>query len=113
VNGIIRDVAANCQVPVADVWQAFVDELADLPERSGYLPIEWLFAWLDQRRLRSATPDDLSRRRKLHLTFDGIHLNSRGAELWAATVLDAIWRAEGGRVEPESWPEQDVSDPHR
>jgi lysophospholipase L1-like esterase len=100
LNGIIREVAADCQVPVADVWQAFVDELAGLPVRSGYLPTEWLFAWLDQRRLRSSTPDTISLRRKLHLTFDGIHLNSRGAELWALTVLGALRRAERGRVEP-------------
>jgi lysophospholipase L1-like esterase len=93
-------VSAECHVPVADIWQAFVDELARLPERSGYLPTEWLLAWLDQRRLRSTTPDAISQRRKLHLTFDGIHLNSRGAELWALTILGAFQRAEGGRVEP-------------
>lgn len=100
LNGIIREVAADRQVPVADIWQAFVDELAGLPMRSGYLPTEWLFAWLDQRRLRSSTPDAISQRRKLHLTFDGIHLNSRGAELWALTVLGALRREEGGHVEP-------------
>jgi lysophospholipase L1-like esterase len=101
LNGIIREVAVECHVPVADIWQSFVDELAGLPVRSGYLPTEWLFSWLDQRRLRSSTPDAISRRRKLHLTFDGIHLNSQGAQLWALTVLSALRRAERGRVEPE------------
>ena len=38
--------------------------------------------------------DALARRRKLHLTYDGIHLNSRGADLWAVTVLQALARAE-------------------
>jgi lysophospholipase L1-like esterase len=101
LNGIIRSGAAECMVPVADIWQAFVDELAGLPVRSGYLPVEWLFTWLDQRRIRSSTPDAISRGRKLHLTFDGVHLNSRGAELWTRTVLSSLRRAEGGRL--ESW----------
>lgn len=90
LNGVIKHVAADCQVPVADVWQAFVDELAPMPRRSGYLSAEWLFAWSDRRRLLKANPDEVAERRRLHLTFDGIHLNSRGADLWAETVMKAL-----------------------
>jgi lysophospholipase L1-like esterase len=90
VNGTIKHVAVHAGVPVADVWQAFVEELAPLPRRSRYLPREWLTRWLDRQRLRGGSADALSRRRRLHLTFDGIHLNSRGADLWAATVLKAL-----------------------
>lgn len=95
LNGVIKHVAAESQVPVADVWQAFIEELALLPGRSGYLPGEWLFAWSDQRRMKKTSPDEVAERRRLHLTFDGIHLNSRGADLWAETVLGALTRAEG------------------
>ncbi len=95
LNGVIKHVAADCQVPVADVWQAFVDELAPLPSRSGYLSAEWLFAWSDRRRLQKARPDEVAERRRLHLTFDGIHLNSRGADLWAETVVRALAQAQG------------------
>lgn len=95
LNGVIKHVAADCRVPVADVWQAFVDELAPLPSRSGYLSAEWLFAWSDQRRLQKAVPDEVAERRRLHLTFDGIHLNSRGADLWAETVLKALAQTQG------------------
>jgi lysophospholipase L1-like esterase len=95
LNGVIKHVAADCQVPVADVWQAFVNELAPLPSHSGYLSAEWLFAWSDRRRMQKQHPDEVAERRRLHLTFDGIHLNSRGADLWAETVLEALAQIEG------------------
>ncbi len=94
LNGVIKHVAADCHVPVADVWQASVEALALLPRRSSYISAEWLFAWLDRRRYRAAGADRMAERRRLHLTFDGIHLNSRGADLWATVVLEALARAE-------------------
>jgi lysophospholipase L1-like esterase len=94
LNGVIKRVAADHFVPVADVWQAFVEELARLPSHSGYLPSEWLFTWAGRRRTQETRPDDLAQRRRLHLTCDGIHLNSRGATLWAETVLAALVRAQ-------------------
>ena len=96
LNGVIKHVAVDRRVPVADVWQTFVEQLAPLPDPSGYIAGEWLFAWLDRYRLRSTTPDEVSRRRKLYLTFDGIHLNSRGADLWAGTVLRTLARVQKG-----------------
>jgi lysophospholipase L1-like esterase len=94
VNGTIKTVALERGIPVADVWQAFVDELSLLPRTSGYLPREWLLAWYDRRRLETRSPDEIGRRRRLYLTFDGIHLNSRGADVWASTVLRALARAQ-------------------
>jgi hypothetical protein len=96
LNGVIKDVAADCRAPVADVWQAFVEELATLARPSSYVPGEWLFTRLDQRRLRtrSTSPDALGRRRRLLLTFDGLHLNSHGADLWASTVVAALAQAQ-------------------
>jgi lysophospholipase L1-like esterase len=94
LNGAIKRVAADQRVPVADVWQAFVEELALLPRHSDYLSAEWLFVWLDRRRYRGTGPDAMAERRRLHLTFDGVHLNSRGADLWASVVLKALARAE-------------------
>ena len=92
LNGAIKHVAVDRQVPVADVWQSFVEELAPLSNPSGFLPREWLITWLDRRRLQSTPPDEIARRRRLNLTFDGIHLNSRGADIWAATILAALAR---------------------
>ena len=97
-NGAIKQVAADRGVPVADVWQAFVEKYAVLPKPSKRVPGEWLFTWVDRGRLRSTTPDRLSQRRRLHLTFDGLHLNSRGADLWASTSLRAL--AQPGATAP-------------
>jgi lysophospholipase L1-like esterase len=93
LNGIIKHVAADRRVPIADIWQAFVEELALQPQRSRYLPGEWLFAGMDRRSYRPENVDQVARRRRLHLTFDGIHLNSRGAQLWADTVVAALVEA--------------------
>jgi lysophospholipase L1-like esterase len=95
INGVIKHVAADCDVPVADIWQAFVEPLAALPSRSGYLPAEWLFVWFDRRRMAQMHPDEIAERRRLYLTFDGIHLNSRGADLWADTILRALAQSQG------------------
>jgi lysophospholipase L1-like esterase len=100
VNGVIKQVAAERHVPLADVWQAFVDELAVRPSRARYVRGEWLSVWLDRWRLRTKSPDELSRRRSLHLTFDGIHLNGRGADLWANVILVALARAQGTTIVP-------------
>ena len=98
LNGVIKHVAAECQVPVADIWQAYVEQLAVLPKPSNYVAGEWLFTWMDRRRLRVSSPDEVSQRRRLHLTFDGVHLNSRGADLWADTILASLAQAQGSLV---------------
>ncbi len=100
LNGAIKQVAADRGVPVADVWQAFVEEYAVLPRPSRRVPGEWLLTWIDRGRLRSTLPDQLSRRRRLCLTFDGLHLNSRGADLWAATILRALALAQPRTITP-------------
>lgn len=98
LNGVIKHVAAECKVPVADVWQAYVEELAALPKPSNYVAGEWLFTWMDRRRMRSSSPDEVSQRRRLHLTFDGVHLNSRGADLWAHIILTSLSQAQASMV---------------
>ena len=102
LNGVIKHVAAELGVPVADIWQAFVQELAVLPKRSGYVPGEWLFVWSERRRTAKLRPDEYAERRRLHLTFDGIHLNSRGADLWARTVVEALVQAQDDQDAPVS-----------
>jgi lysophospholipase L1-like esterase len=90
MNGVIQHLAVECRVPIADVWQGFVEQLAPERRPSRYLPRLWWSSSLDRRHLERSTPDELARRRRLRLTWDGIHLNSRGADLWAATILRAL-----------------------
>jgi lysophospholipase L1-like esterase len=108
LNGIIKHVAADRQVPVADIWQASVEEIATLSRPSRYVPGEWLFTLIDRQRLRNTAPDDLGRRRRLWLTFDGLHLNSRGADLWANTVVTALAQAAATAAAPSLTPAQQL-----
>jgi lysophospholipase L1-like esterase len=96
LNGAIRQVAAERGLPLADVWQAFVESLAVVSEPSRCIRAG-LAAQIDRHLLRTNSPDQLAMRRRLHLTFDGRHLNSRGADLWAHTILAALLQAEGQR----------------
>ena len=92
LNGVIQQVALERHVPVADIWQAFVEHLSVASRPSAHLPRSWWSSAWDQRCLRRMSPDELARRRRLQLTYDGIHLNSRGADLWAATLLRVLPR---------------------
>jgi lysophospholipase L1-like esterase len=95
LNGVIKHVAVDREAPVADVWQTFVEEYAPLSKPKGRIPGEWLLTWRDQRRLRHTPPDAISKKRGLRLTLDGLHLNSRGADLWALTILETLAEAQG------------------
>lgn len=95
LNGVIKHVVADLQVPLADAWQAAVEDLATLPRTSGYISGEWLFTWLDRRRYATVGPEAMAARRGLHLTFDGVHLTAQGADLWARTIVAALARIEG------------------
>lgn len=96
LNGVIKHVAVDRGAPVADIWQAFVEFLSLAPRRSGRLP-RWQWSLALDRRLMQRWPlEVLSRRRRLQLTLDGIHLNSRGADLWAVTVLQTLSAYLGG-----------------
>jgi len=95
LNEVIREaVRENCgrNLPVflADPARLFEKEL--LSRQPGS---DWLFSApgdleKDRRILADGLPgEDLSRNRNLHLTIDGVHLNSRGAGL-CTEALDRI-----------------------
>lgn len=94
LNGVIKQVAVERGVLVADVWQAFVDELSTVRRPARYVPSGVVPAWWDRRRLQKRSGAEIGGNRRLVLTFDGIHLNRRGAELWALTTLAALARAQ-------------------
>ena len=62
--------------------------IVSLPLTEGGAPVQVPPA----ENAASTSPDELGRRRRLLLTFDGRHLNSRGADLWASTILRTLAR---------------------
>jgi lysophospholipase L1-like esterase len=82
----------NGGVQFLDLRPAFAARLAGRPI-SGYLPRDPLYVILDALTLRTdAQVDRRSRERGLHLTLDGLHLNSAGAELVADALAQIIDR---------------------
>jgi lysophospholipase L1-like esterase len=80
------------QAEFLDLRPAFAARLAGRPI-SGYLPRDPLNVIWDALTLRTdAQVDRRSRQRGLHLTLDGLHLNSAGAEMVAEALEEVIRR---------------------
>jgi lysophospholipase L1-like esterase len=88
---LIRDLTADCDRAVfLDLRAAFVRELGTRPG-SDRLPGNPLVVLLDALTLRTeGQVDAKAAERGLHLTLDGIHLNSTGAKLVAEEFAGAI-----------------------
>lgn len=91
LSRLIKELASQHeQTRYLDLRAAFVQRLAGKPV-SGYLPTSVFRVALDALTLRSdAQVDRQAAGRGLHLTLDGIHLNSAGARIVAEMFLEAI-----------------------
>lgn len=90
-NDGIRELAAELRVSLADVGEAFDRVLGEHSRRDYLLPSPATTVLTDAWRSRSAdAANALSRTRGLHLTIDGVHLNSRGAGIYATTITDYL-----------------------
>ncbi len=82
-NAIIRDIAIETGCGLVDAGAVFDGYLRRCRTRSYLMDGYWSTCYLDAFQCRVlGCPDQLSRKRKLHLTIDGVHLNSRGANLY-------------------------------
>jgi lysophospholipase L1-like esterase len=96
VEAIAREVQAAAsrreRVEYLDLRPAIARELEGRPA-SSYLPWSVFAVALDLATLRTDEQvDNKAAERGLHLTLDGIHLNSRGARLVARIFREAIER---------------------
>lgn len=85
-NEIIRDIAWDMNCQLADVALRFDNALAGKLTRNYFIEHFCNTAWLDSIYCSLRDADALSRRRHLYLTIDGVHLNSRGAQLFRDEV---------------------------
>ena len=94
----IEDLASQYErVEYLDLRAVFIQRLAG-KSVSDYMPTSPVRVALDALTLRSNEQiDRKATERGLHLTLDGIHLNSVGAELVAEAFLKAI---TGGSQKP-------------
>jgi lysophospholipase L1-like esterase len=92
-NEVIRNLARKHGAGLADTAEAFDRKLRNLENPSPYFMDRHSSDFLQTViTAPDAGADYLSRRRGLHLTMDGAHLNSRGARLYALTVMAALSR---------------------
>ncbi|MBN1976512.1 MAG: SGNH/GDSL hydrolase family protein [Anaerolineae bacterium] len=95
---VIRDLAAHYErVGYLDLRPTFYQKLAGKQASSHLLESPLRIGW-DILVLRNdAQVDAKAAQRGLHLTLDGVHLNSAGAALVAEAFLEVIARKQSGR----------------
>lgn len=87
LNETIRDVAWDMGCQLADPGLRFDEYLESRLTRNYSLPTFIQAAWTDKCVCQwLGQADILSQRRGLHLTTDGVHLNSRGAKIFMHEV---------------------------
>lgn len=90
-NLAITEAASKRGFRLADTGKAFREVLSRLDDPSPYLMDDFASLFIDT--LRALTPRaayQLSGRRGLVLTLDGVHPNPLGAEILARTVVEAV-----------------------
>ncbi|MFP4363738.1 MAG: SGNH/GDSL hydrolase family protein [Spirochaetia bacterium] len=90
-NGVIRKVAYNNKCILADIGEYFDAELEGAEQTDFFLgtPMQVLLTDLLHSQIIQA-PDKLSEQRGLHLTIDGVHLNTAGAKIYEKIVVKAV-----------------------
>lgn len=94
-NQGLREFAAAKNLGLADVATQFNDILHGLDCRDFFMDDLFGTVLFDHRKSKTAAgADKLSQKRSLHLTIDGIHLNSHGAEIYCevfeSLLLDTL-----------------------
>ena len=90
------------QIEYLDLRQRFLSRLAT-QRITDYLLESPLSVGLDILTLRSdAQVDEMAAKRGLHLTLDGVHLNSAGAALVAEAFLEVIEKHGGRPTRPSA-----------
>ena len=80
-NSIIRKVANEFNCILADTSEKFQAELSRRKTQDYCMENFQSTAFFDSISCSLGLADRLSKKRKLHLTIDGVHLNSKGAIL--------------------------------
>lgn len=90
INDVIRDIASRKNCLLADIG-ALTDGCLQQFRTNNYFLEGFLRVNLfDKIQCLLGNPDRLSQQRKLHLTIDGLHLNSCGAGIFRKEVESVL-----------------------
>ena len=93
-NSIIRNLAKSPACILAEISEKFQQELGKTQTHDYCLENFSNTAIIDLITSSLGFEDNLSQRRKLHLTIDGVHLNRQGAQIYKNVVEQAILLAK-------------------
>jgi lysophospholipase L1-like esterase len=90
-NAEIKKIVAEEKLFLADAAKEVNQYLSGKNQRQYSFENFWTVTYTDKLfTLFNSGADWLSQLRKLHTTIDGIHLNSKGAELFAKSVIEVL-----------------------
>lgn len=89
----IKTIVKEHEVSYVDVYEAFVEYLQG-KESSNYLPHSLVQIYKDTKVSELETLEELSAKRGLFLTLDGVHLNKEGANILASLLNEYIQKAK-------------------
>ncbi|MEJ6980633.1 SGNH/GDSL hydrolase family protein [Pedobacter sp. P351] len=89
-NSIIKKIAKEHSCIPVDISELFQNELSHMKTMDYCADNFSDTAFLDLITCNLGMADKLSKKRKLHLTIDGIHLNSKGAKIFKEKIENAI-----------------------
>lgn len=90
INGVIRNVARQKNCLLADTGALMDGCLQQFSTTDYFLAGFFTVNLFDKISCRIGNPDRLSQQRKLQLTIDGLHLNSRGAGIYKKEVESVL-----------------------
>lgn len=90
INEVIREVSARDNCLLADTGALMDGCLQQFSTNDYFLAGFFRVSLFDKISCITGNPDRLSRQRKLHLTIDGLHLNSRGAGVYKKEVESVL-----------------------
>ncbi|MBD3232889.1 MAG: hypothetical protein GF315_04115 [candidate division Zixibacteria bacterium] len=89
INIAIRKMALDYRLDFIDINAAFYRELQGFKPYEDYIP-RMPDIYEDLEKLKSKSADKLSQERGLKVTYDGGHLNSRGADIIATQLYEYL-----------------------
>ncbi len=90
-NDSIREISIKYNCILADIGKNFNDALKNKSSSNYLLKNYFNSVYFDRKRCKgSIEADELSQKRNLILTIDGVHLNTKGASIYYKTIKDKV-----------------------
>lgn len=91
LNQIIKKLASNHNCVIADIGQVFNEKLQNKNINGQFLDNFYNTFFFDALKTKTIKGTmSLSKKRKLELTIDGVHINLEGAKIYCDVISDCL-----------------------